>query len=104
MTEPVSEKPADVRGLLPRFFQWNWVAALPSTNYRIFVTVILEVVYVLAVLIMLACGVDLSKQITVIAAVGTFITAWLGLDVRQFHIKRKTHSQPQKAAEPGGAP
>lgn len=84
------------------FRDWAWVEKMPSTNFRIFITVILEVVYVLVILLLL--GLNVPLQADIVFWLGVFITAWLGIDVAQFRIKRKTHTVPptpsQEAPQP----
>lgn len=86
----------------PRLGDWAWVVSLPTTNFRIFVTVALEVIYVLTILVMMAFGRDL--QVDVIVAVGSFITLWLGIDVKQFSVKRKTHAAPPTSSQEPAQP
>lgn len=59
---------------------------MPSTNVRIFASVILEVLFVLVILGGMLMG--RTFPIEIVSALGTFITAWLGIDVAQFKFKR----------------
>jgi hypothetical protein len=67
---------------------WNGLRELPSTNYRIFVSVALEVLFVVVVLGCMAM--DRKLEIELVWALGVLITTWLGLGVAQFHSARKT--------------
>lgn len=67
---------------------WNGLRNLPSTNFRIFVSVILEAVFVVVVLTGMVLGRTMNTEI--VWAVGLLITGWLGLGVAQFASARMT--------------
>lgn len=86
----------------PKLGDWAWVEKMPSTNFRIFVTVLLEVIYVLVILLLL--GLNVQLQADIVFWLGVFITAWLGIDVAQFRIKRKTHTATPTASQEPAQP
>lgn len=65
---------------------WTMIADLPSTNFRVFVSVLLEILFFVVVLVAIALGRPLQAEI--VYALGFFLTVWLGIDVAQFKIKR----------------
>lgn len=67
---------------------WNGLRELPSTNYRIFASVFVEVIFALTVLGCLAF--DRKVDVNVVWALGILITGWLGLGVAQFGWQRGT--------------
>jgi uncharacterized membrane protein len=77
---------------------WDWVAAMPSTNFRIFVSVLLEVVYVLVVLGAMVLGRSLPVEI--VYGIGSFILVCLGISAAQFKFKRETFSSPSPDSTP----
>jgi hypothetical protein len=80
---------------------WNGLRELPSTNYRIFVSVAMEILFVVVILACIVVGKTIP--IDVVWALGLLITAWLGLGVAQFANARKTdidYVNAQNAAAP----
>lgn len=77
----------------------QWVNDLSTTNFRIFVSIVLAVIVVLTLLI----GVVLNKpmQTDIVVTIVTFVAAMLGIDLTQFVMKRKTEivTPPQVTAE-----
>jgi len=67
---------------------WNGLRELPSTNYRIFISVALEVAWGAVVLFCMATGRKL--ELDIVLATGGVITTWLGLGVAQFGWGRGT--------------
>src|SRR5687768_2984316 len=71
----------------------EFLAKLPSTNARIFVTLLIyaatSVVFLYLMAIGQLGGIDESMFVTWL----TFLSFWAGLDVAQFHLKRKTHME-----------
>jgi hypothetical protein len=67
---------------------WNGLRELPSTNWRIFVSVCLEVVFAFVVLFCMAT--ERKVAVDVVWAIGILITGWLGLGVAQFGWQRNT--------------
>ena len=66
-----------------------FLAKLPSTNLRIFVSVLLACIYVLG-----AMGMNLIDRRVpeaTLIVLGSFLLAMMGLDVAQFSVKRATH-------------
>lgn len=66
-----------------------WVSDLSSTNFRIFVSIVLAV-FVVTVLTVVGLVLNRPVQEGVMYAVLGFIGVMLGLDVSQFIMKRKT--------------
>jgi disulfide bond formation protein DsbB len=77
----------------------QWVADLATTNFRIFVSIMLAVVTVIVMLVCLIAQIPLQSEI--VWAVLAFLGAMLGIDVTQFSIKRKTElvTPPTTTAE-----
>jgi len=77
---------------------------MPSTNARIFVSVILAALYVIVLLTAIVIGRTLQTE--VVTALGFFLTIWLGIDVAQFKIKRDSFNAalPLAAETDGAAP
>jgi disulfide bond formation protein DsbB len=77
----------------------NWIADLATTNFRIFLSMMLAVVLVLVLLIGVMLRIELQAE--VVWALLAFVGAMLGIDVTQFSIKRKTEivTPPQTTAE-----
>lgn len=77
-----------------------WVSDLSSTNFRIFVSIVLAV-FVVVVLTVVALVFNRPVQEGVMWAVLGFIGLMLGLDVSQFVMKRKTElvSPPTTTAD-----
>lgn len=69
----------------------EWLAKLPSTNFRIFISVILGVFYVVSSLLLSAYDKPVD-QVT-LYVVGGFIALMMGLDVTQFSVKRATYKE-----------
>lgn len=67
---------------------WNGLRDYPSTNHRIFVSVWLEVLYVVVLLACLVANRFVNTELAYI--VGGFILVCLGLGAAQFYGKRKT--------------
>lgn len=78
----------------------KWVSDLSSTNFRIFVSILLAV-FVVIVLTVVGLVFNRPVQEGVMWAVLGFIGLMLGLDVSQFVFKRKTElvSPPTTTAE-----
>lgn len=68
---------------------WNWAKDLPTTNVRIFVSIVLAVLLVLTLLVMLVLGRDIKVDAAL--TIAGFIFSMMGLDVAQYVQKRKTH-------------
>lgn len=66
----------------------DWLACLPTTNFRILVSVILSAFFVIVVTI----GIILQRVMdaVIVGLVMSFLVASMGLDVTQFNAKRKT--------------
>lgn len=81
----------------------RWVADLSTTNFRIFVSIMLAAVLVLTLLVGLMLKIELQEGI--VWALVAFVGAMLGIDVQQFSIKRKTEivTPPQVTAEHAAA-
>lgn len=77
----------------------RWIADLATTNFRIFVSILLAAVLVLTLLTGLMLKIELQEGI--VWALVAFVGAMLGIDVQQFSIKRKTEiiTPPQVTAE-----
>lgn len=73
----------------------GFVATFPSTNWRIFTSIWLSVVYVLGALVM--SGVNRPPPEHVLYIVGGFLLIMAGLDVAQFKIKRDSYVQAPPA-------
>lgn len=78
---------------------WDTIKGLPSTNFRIFVGVLLSVIYVLWVLTGVTFGRINDTNATIIYSLGVFILLQEGLDVAQFKFKRDTYV-PAPPAKP----
>lgn len=66
----------------------DWIGRLPTTNFRIFVGVMLAVVFVAVLLVGAVMGRVLDDGTRMTVAV--FIGVMMGLDVTQFSVKRAT--------------
>lgn len=66
----------------------DWIRTLPSTNYRIFVSLWLSVLVVLVFTIAVVQGREFSTE--QMFTIFGFLGLLLGLDVTQFVMKRKT--------------
>lgn len=77
-----------------------WVSDLSSTNFRIFVSILLAV-FVVVVLTVVGLVLNRPVQEGVMYAILGFIGVMLGLDVSQFVMKRKTEIvvPPQTTAD-----
>jgi hypothetical protein len=77
----------------------TWIADLATTNFRIFVSLMLAVLLVVTLLVALVVKIELQSEI--VWGLLTFVGAMLGIDVTQFSIKRKTEivTPPQTTAE-----
>lgn len=75
---------------------------LPSTNFRIFVSVLLSVVFVIGTMVLVGLGTEPSEY--VLAVIAAFLLAMMGLDVTQFAIKRKTHDKFAPGLDPEAPP
>lgn len=75
----------------------KWLAEFPSTNARIFVTIVMAFLFTTTVAVGEIVGhpIPQSTQITVYS----FLTVWAGLDVAQFKIKRDSYA-PSPPAPP----
>lgn len=69
----------------------DFLARVPSTNLRIFVSVALAVVYVIGT--MMAGLLERPLEATNVITLGGFILTMMGLDVAQFAVKRRTHQR-----------
>lgn len=78
----------------------SWVSDLSSTNFRIFVSILLAV-FVVVVLTVVGLVFNRPVQEGVMWAVLGFIGLMLGLDVSQFVMKRKTEivTPPETTAD-----
>lgn len=65
------------------------LSEIPTTNLRIVVSLALACIYVLTLLVLLACKVALPVEVA--GGLGAFILAMLGVDVTQFWVKRSTY-------------
>jgi hypothetical protein len=74
----------------------RWLAELPSTNFRIFVSVCLAVVFVLTMLLGIVLGREIPLDIATMLA--TFLAAMMGIDLVQFKVKRDTFTPAPPAA------
>ena len=77
----------------------KWLAELPSTNFRIFMSVWLAAVYVLTVLGGILRGAVTDANNATLYLVGGFLLIMMGLDVAQFKFKRDSYL-PSPPAEP----
>lgn len=68
------------------------LADIPTTNLRIVTSLALAVVYVLALIVMLAFGVKLDAD--VVSGIGWIILGMLGIDAAQFAAKRFSFKPP----------
>ena len=66
----------------------QWIAKLPTTNFRTLVGVCVSVLFVLAALISDALGRPLQSE--TLWTLGSFLLLQMGLDVTQFTMKRRT--------------
>ena len=74
-----------------------FLAKMPSTNLRIFVSVCLATIYVMGAMGMNL--VDRPVPEATLIVLGSFLLAMMGLDVAQFSVKRATH-MPSPPAQP----
>ena len=77
----------------------NFIDTLSTTNFRIFVSVMLSVILVLSILTAVLRGTQMQTEIVI--SLLTFVGGMLGIDVTQFVMKRKTEivTPPQTTAE-----
>lgn len=77
----------------------QWISDLSTTNFRIFVSIVVAVIVVLTLLAGLILRIEMQTE--VVFAILAFVGAMLGIDVTQFSIKRKTEivTPPQVTAE-----
>jgi hypothetical protein len=76
----------DPKGYAQKFN--DWVNCLPTTNFRILVSVILSAFFVAVVTI----GLILQRVMdaVIVGLVMSFLAAMMALDVKQFSVKRNT--------------
>lgn len=67
---------------------WNGLRELPSTNFRIFVSVLLEALFAAVTLFCMATNRFVNVEL--VWAIGLLITGWLGIGVAQFRTARMT--------------
>lgn len=72
----------------------KFLARIPSTNLRIFVSVVLAVIYVVGT--MFAGIIDRELDSGNVITLGAFLLTMMGLDVAQFAVKRSTFIPSQK--------
>lgn len=77
----------------------KWLTDYPSTNGRLFTSVVLDVVFVLSCDFCMLWRIPVDSNI--IWSVGTFLLILSGLDATQFTLKRKTElvNPPTTTAE-----
>lgn len=73
-----------------------WLADLPTTNFRIFISIILAIVYVVSVLLLTIIHAMKPEDVrplpdVVLDTIGMFIFGMMGLDVVSYLGKRLTH-------------
>jgi small neutral amino acid transporter SnatA (MarC family) len=90
---------ANVPAVVKRSKFWQMIADLPSTNFRIFVGVLMGVLFVIVTLIGVILGKISETNDGALYIVGGFILIQMGLDVAQFKFKRDTY-QPAPPARP----
>ena len=78
----------------------KWLATLPTTNFRIFVSIMLAIVFVLVVLAGIVAGKITGTNDGPLYTVGGFLLIMMGLDVTQFSVKRLTHQPTEPPNEP----
>lgn len=81
---------------------WNpnkWLTDYPSTNARLFTSVVLDVVFVLSADFCMVRKIAIDSN--VIWSIGAFLLVLSGLDATQFTLKRKTElvTPPTTTAE-----
>lgn len=84
----------------------KWIAELPSTNFRIFVSVLLAILYVAVTLGGVVLGRIAGANDSTLYMLGGFLLVMMGLDVAQFKVKRDTYtgsppSPPDREDKPG---
>jgi hypothetical protein len=89
---------AGVPMIVKRSKFWAMIADLPSTNFRIFVGVLMSVLFVLVALAGIMLGRITSANDGALYIVGGFILLQMGLDVAQFKFKRDTYQAPNPPA------
>lgn len=95
MTVPGTTLPDDkVPQIVKRSKFWQMIADLPSTNFRIFVGVVMSVLFVLVALIGIIIGKITGSNDGALYIVAGFILLQMGLDVAQFKFKRDTYQAP----------
>lgn len=77
---------------------WQMIADLPSTNFRIFVGVVMSVLFVIVGLVGIIIGRITSANDGPLYIVAGFILLQMGLDVAQFKFKRETYQAPNPPA------
>src|SRR4051812_7017863 len=66
------------------------IATLPTTNFRIFVSICLAVVYFIVYMVGLLLGKITDANTYASLGIGVFLLTMMGLDVMQFWAKRAT--------------
>lgn len=82
-----------LRDFLNRFSLNGALASFPSTNARIFITLLCFIATGMVYLYLLLIGADAAIDESVFGMWLAFLSAWAGLDVVQFAQKRKTHME-----------
>lgn len=82
-----------------------WLMDLPTTNFRIFVSIILAIIYVVSTLLLTIISAMKPEDVrplpdVVLDTIGLFIFGMMGLDVASYLGKRLTH----KPASPDDLP
>lgn len=75
----------------------EFLAKLPSTNARIFCTLIAFELTVIVYLYLLSVGADSGIDESVFGMWLTFLSVWAGIDHVQFRTKRLTHMETPPA-------
>ena len=81
-----------------------FLAALPTTNTRIATTLFLVLLTALTYLYLLIVGGDAAIDESVFGMWLAFLSAFAGLDVAQFHFKRKTDREYAASQQPTARP
>lgn len=82
-----------LRELLDRFSLNGALASFPSTNARIFVTILGFIATGMVYLYLLTAGLDDQIDESVFGMWLGFLSVWAGVDVYQYTAKRKTHME-----------
>lgn len=66
----------------------DWVSEIPTTNLRIFVSLILAIVFIAVITVGLVF--ERAMDAVIVGLVFSFLAAMMALDVKQFSVKRNT--------------